>query len=313
MFAATRDYLIELAEDFGQGWNGFWFEPRDAYTLSVMRILLGGITLFWIATFTPDLQRFFGPAAIISPYTLVLLGDASEINLSYFNLLSTPGAVWAGHVFGMLVVGLFTLGVATRATSILAALVVLSYIDRTWVLASSFEAVLAMLMIYMCIGPAGNYLSVDAWWRSRRDSTENKAPAASVFATLSTRLIQVHLTIVYFMLVVAKLRTDDWWAGQAIGWMWSRPAEHRLIDLSGLLAYPYVFNFVTHAIVAFEMAFVVLVWVPRLRPLMLVLSAGVWLLLGLTTGLTAFCALMLVANLAFVSPEALRTKSAAGR
>jgi hypothetical protein len=112
--------------------------------------------------------------------------------------------------------------------------------------------------------------------------------------------------LIYFMMMVAKLRSSDWWAGQAVGWLWSREGEPRLIDLGGLLAYPYVVNAATLAIMMFAVAFVILVWHRRTRPLALGLSACVWLLLALTTGLTAFCLLMLVANLVFVSPTAIR-------
>ncbi|MCG8583696.1 MAG: hypothetical protein MI757_03195, partial [Pirellulales bacterium] len=130
MLAPARDYVSGLVDDFGQGWNRFWFTPRAAETLSVVRVFLGCITLYWLATFTTDLQTLLGPAAILSPWRLVLFSDVPEASLSYFNVLSTSGAVTAGHVIGMVIVALFTLGLATRATSILSAIVVLSYIDR---------------------------------------------------------------------------------------------------------------------------------------------------------------------------------------
>ena len=308
MLAPARDYVSGLVDDFGQGWNRFWFTPRAAETLSVVRVFLGCITLYWLATFTTDLQTLLGPAAILSPWRLVLFSDVPEASLSYFNVLSTSGAVTAGHVIGMVIVALFTLGLATRATSILSAIVVLSYIDRTWVMATSFEAVLAMLIVYMCIGSSGAFLSFDAWWRVRRAAPdEPRDPAPTVWTNLSTRLIQVHLTVIYFIMAVAKLRSEQWWSGQAMGWLWARPGEYRVVDLSGLMEYPYAFNLVTLGVMAFELAFVFLVWQPRTRPLALFGSACVWLMLALTTGLAAFCLLMLVANLVFVPSEAMRS------
>lgn len=308
MIRAARDYLNELIDDFGTSWNRFWYTPRGAETLSVIRVLLGCFTLYWLATFTPDLDRFFGPSGMLSPWRLVLLADVPESNVSYFNVLSTPGAVMAGHVVGIIVVALFTIGTATRVTSILATLVVLSYIDRTWVMATSFEAVLAMLMIYMCIGRSGDHLSFDAWWRRRRaDEDTTSGPGQTVWTNLATRLMQVHLTVIYFIMAVAKLRSSEWWDGQAMGWLWARPGESSLVDLSFLMEFPYAFNLVTLGILAFELAFVFLVWQARTRPLALGVSAAVWLLLAITTGLSAFCLLMMVANLVFVSPAALRS------
>ena len=49
MLSAIGDYFRELADQFGQGWNRFWFTARDPFALGVMRILLGLATFGWLA------------------------------------------------------------------------------------------------------------------------------------------------------------------------------------------------------------------------------------------------------------------------
>jgi hypothetical protein len=67
--------------------------------------------------------------------------------------------------------------------------------------------------------------------------------------------------------------------------------------------WPYLVNAWTHAIVAFELSFSVLIWNRLTRPLMLAIGVVMWSLLALVTGVIAFSVVMVIATLAFVSPE----------
>ena len=80
--------------------------------------------------------------------------------------------------------------------------------------------------------------------------------------------------------------------------------EHsRLVDFTWLQSYPLVVEFWTHLLVAFELIFAVLIWVPLARPLLLALGLVVWGLLGLVTGDLTFSLALVIASLAFVSPD----------
>jgi hypothetical protein len=101
----------------------------------------------------------------------------------------------------------------------------------------------------------------------------------------------------------AKLLGATWWVGSAVWWLATRP-ESRLVDLTGLGEYSVAFW--THAVVAVELAFPILVWVPLLRPLVLALAAAVWISLALLTGQITFALVMLVACISYCSPGWLR-------
>ena len=49
-----------------------------------------------------------------------------------------------------------------------------------------------------------------------------------------------------------------------------------------------------------------LIWLRPVRPFLLIVSAAVWLLLALLTGLVGFALLMVVVNMAFVPPGVFR-------
>jgi hypothetical protein len=196
----------------------------------------------------------------------------------------------------------------------LALVVVLSYIHRATMLTGPFEPILAMTIFYLCLGPAGARYSVDAWRRRRRaaqhggvEETLEVAPSTS--ATIATRLLQLHVSLVYVMMGVAKLAdpTDVWWLGEAMWWLAAQP-DSRLVDVAWLLAdHPYVLNAWTHAQVIFELAFGLLIWNRLARPLLVIAAAAMWLLLALVSGLPLFCLMMFIASLAFVSPAVVLT------
>jgi hypothetical protein len=192
-------------------------------------------------------------------------------------------------------------------------------------LTAQVEPVVAFVMLYLCIGPAGRSLSVDGWLRSRRGdapttlarpsaagATRQTLPASavapcpgSVAATVSIRLIQVHLTLVYAMMGVGKLAGEVWWNGLGIWWLIARP-EMRLVDWTWLAEFPKIVAAWTHAQAAFEIAFAVLIWNRTARPLLLFLAVIGWLVLAPVSGLVTYSLMMIVANLSFISPAWLR-------
>ena len=235
---------------------------------------------------------------------------------SYLNLCQSSSELWIAHGTGLIILVLFTAGLFTRITSVLSLVVVLSYIHRAPMLAGQLEPVLAMMIFYLCLAPCGACLSLDAWLGGRK---EDKPPAAtpgqpapprgSVAANLSLRLMQVHLSALYLMMGLTKLGGETWWAGDAIWWLIAQ-SDSRLVDFTflrpGLDQIPLAINAWTHAIVLFELTFGILIWNRLARPLLLGIAVLMWGSLALVTGLVSFCLMMLIANLAFATPEAMR-------
>ncbi len=120
------------------------------------------------------------------------------------------------------------------------------------------------------------------------------------------RLIQIHLVVIYAMAGLAKVQGLSWWNGTAI-WKTMATGEFVVLDFTALAAWPLLINLVTHASLALELLYPVLIWVKIVRPLLL---AGVMALhLGIAVmspGLTEFALVMIAANLAFVSGPWLR-------
>ena len=326
---AIADYCSRLVVGFGNGWNRFWFTRTNPLTLGVLRVACGLMAFYFVASYGPDLVRWFGPDGMLpretirelAPFDINSGRSAFDNRPSFLFLAQSETELWVLYSVSLAVLALFTAGVFTRVSSTLALAVVMSFIHRAPVLTGQLEPILALVMIYVCLGcvffgsnPAP--LSIDRW-RARRKETGGAAEARrrdpladrSVTANFVVQLVQVHLCLVYLMMAVGKLAgppmmdmPNVWWDGTAVWWLIARP-DSRLVDLTVFHDWPKLLNVWTHAIVLFELAFAILIWNRLARPLLLVLAVPMWLSLALITGLTPFCMMMLIANLAFVAPE----------
>ncbi|HEV2972887.1 MAG TPA: HTTM domain-containing protein [Pirellulales bacterium] len=300
---AIRSYFDTLARRFGESWNRFWFTPSDPFTLGMIRVLTAIVALGLYLSCIPDLERWFGPDGLLPENAVLHLRDAKVF--SAFDYANSTSSLWALFWIGAAALALFLVGLFTRVTAVVALFAVLSLIHRGPMLARPVDDIVAMLMFYLCLGPCGAALSLDSWRDRRKTAAAETAPRQCWGATVVVRLMQVHLSVIYFMMAMAKLRSPVWLAGRAVWGLIVKP-ESRLLDLTGLANHMYVINLWTLAIVLFELCFAFLIWNRMARPLLLGLSLPIWIGTALLTGMTSWVLMMLVANLAFVSPDCLR-------
>lgn len=294
--SSTRDYFRGLNEYVGGSWNRFWFEAGDAFGIGVLRIAIGLMALIWQLSFTPELVNWFGNTGwLVEPVVGGVLLDPTGYRLSFLNFDDSPTMLWVLHVFSSLVLLAFTIGFMARLTSILSLIVVLAYAHRALIVAGPADPVLTMLVLYMCLAPSGTFLSVDAKIRPRT----REVPTFSLWATLSRRLIQVHLVIIYIAMGTSALASETWWYGEALWWISAQP-EGRLVDLSFLRGFVPLLHAATHLVLICTFAFIIFVWNDWLRPIVLSASILMWVFLALITGNLGLSAVMIIANLAFV-------------
>lgn len=323
MLTMLGNYLTVLVARFGTGWNRFWYTPSDPYPLGVMRISLGLLLIYLHATYTFDLVAFFGPHGLIpSELVVQMRGGGTGINpqlLSHLHHIQSPQALYIAHAVGAVILALFTIGFQSRVMCVLSLALTLAYFHRAPIVTSAVEPIACFLLLYMCLGPCGASLSVDRWLANRRAAKDPvfakklEARQTSLGATLAIRLMQVHVTVVYLAMGVAKISAppvvggtgewrNPWHTGDAVWWLAARP-ESAWVNMSWLAEASYVMNFWTLAIVFFELAFGVLIWNRLARPLMMLIAIPMWGSLALISGLAPFCMAMLVANLAFFSRD----------
>src|SRR3954454_24301411 len=314
--------LADLWRATARAWDRFFFTPADPTPLGLIRAMLG-VLLFWnLAVYGLDLRGFLGSEGWADPSIVRLFqGERAPYAWSFWMLV--PDALLRpAWVACMAVLAMYALGLFSRVTAVLAWAIVVSTLRRAPVTVFGFDQVISTLALYLAAtGASGQAVSLDRFLarlregravaaRRRRDGRwvmPSGVPPASISANLGLRLIQLHLILIYGMAGLAKLQGEAWWSGMAI-WGTLASGEFSLIDFTWLAAWPYAMNVLTHAVLALEVGYGVLIWVRPLRPFVIASMVAMHLGIALAApGLAEFGLAMIAANLAFASGPWLRS------
>ena len=281
-------------------WNKFWFTPTSAHALAVMRILTGVIAFYTLLVWSFEFEGFINGGLISAEYRNLLYRTPLDSTLawSHFDWVG-PALRMPIHIVGLVIVALFTLGFYTRFTAILTALLVISYSNRVMGALFGLDQMLAMLTLYLAISRCGDVFSIDSRL-ARRDPADNKP--RSVMNSIATRLIQVHLCIVYLFAGLGKCQGDKWWDGEAI---WGAIANHeyQTVNMLWLSEHMGIVAVITMVALFWEISYAALIWSRLTRPIVLALAIPMHLGIGICLGMLEFGLIMLVANIAFIPAD----------
>lgn len=275
-------------------WNRFWFMPCEPHTLAMIRILCGAMLVYVHAIWLSMVSDFFGPNAWIDSATSRELHRFDYIG-SYLMFVSSPTTASIHQIIAMLVSAMMAIGLFTRITTPLAWFMTLMVCHRQTGALFGLDQVVMMLSMYLMICPCGDVYSLDA----RRLGLVAQPKLAN---NIATRLLQLHLCIIYLFGGLSKLRGDFWWEGSAMWWSVVN-YEYQSLDITWLGLSPMVIATLTHVTLFWETFYPALIW-PRLtRPLVLAMAVMVHGGIALALGMPTFGFMMIVANLIFISPR----------
>lgn len=300
----VSNYFRELSTSTVRGWNRFWFTPADPATYSLIRILGGWMLFYTHLVWSIGLVDFFGDSAWFTPDVTNV--EASH-NGTYFELIHSASALWGIHVFALVCMFCLTIGLFSRPAAILSAFFTLQYANRVPGATFGLDQINVLLAIYLVVGPSGARYSIDrliARWRARRNDKAPPEVEPSVGANIGVRLIQLHMCVIYLFAGIGKTGLT-WWNGDAM-WLSVASYEYQSLDMTWLAHWPLALAWLTHISIWWEMSYCVLVW-PRLtRPIVVGLAVPLHMGIAIFLGMITFGLVMLIGNLAFVSPWLVR-------
>ena len=296
-------------------WDGFWFTPRLPQTLSALRICTGLMLLYTHLVLATDLSSFVGGEAWINNELARQLHDGTYTpanwGRSYLWNISNPLVLWLHQAVTIGVTAAFVVGFMTRFTAPAAWFLQLMYIHRLTGALFGLDQIVTYCAMYLMLAPSGACYSVDAVLRKKLNQRRSESgllrwllPDAgpSVSANLATRLLQIHVCVIYLFGGLAKACGETWWDGTAV-WFAVANYEYQSLDLTFLSSYPSVFSALTHVTLFWEIYYCALVW-PRLtRPIVLAIAVAVHGGIALFLGMITFGTMMIAANMIFVKPE----------
>jgi len=309
---AVVNYFRDLGRATLTGWQRFWFTPADPATLGLIRILAGAMLFYTHLVWGLDLEAFFGRQAWLTPEAVAAFAqsvngpEARDFSWSYFWWIDSPRVLWSVHIAALVVFALLTVGLFSRTSAVLAYLAAVSYVNRVPGAQFGLDQINVMLAMYLMVGPCGSAYSLDRLIRKARAGGNLPRLEPSVGANISIRLIQLHMCIIYLFAGLSKLAGVAWWDGSAL-WLSFANLEYQSLDMTWTAHYPLFISFLTHVTIAWEVSYAALVWPKLTRPLVIALAIPLHLGIAFCMGMITFGLIMLVGNLAYVSPGLVRS------
>ncbi|WP_254511200.1 HTTM domain-containing protein [Anatilimnocola floriformis] len=283
-------------------WNRFWFQPALPHTMAVLRIFGGGMLLYTQLIWTINQGMFLGRDSWLNAQTALLLNTSSDgqrYAWSYLYYVDSPWLLSLLNVGALIAFGMLVAGWHTRIVSILSMIITLAYCHRLTGALYGLDQINAVIATYLAVANCGGVYSVDHWLAKRRGLGEI---FPTVDTNIATRLLQLHMCVIYLFGGIGKARGELWWDGSAC-WFALACKEYQNFDLTWLVRYPWFLATLTHITVFWEMFYCFFVWPKLTRPICLGLAAAVHLGIALFLGMPTFGLMMLFGNLAFVYPE----------
>jgi len=273
----------------------FFFEPLDARGLALIRIATGLMIAYIHLVWLLGLESFFGASALLDGEALAML----HRNAWKWTYLSGDQPLWFACVHEVVALGAglaMALGCWTRWTTLLAWLLTLMTAHRLAPFLFGLDQIVLMLSMYLSISRCGDTWSLDQRFGLAQTCDRHWQNR------LATRLIQLHLCVIYFFGGLGKARGWMWWDGTAM-WYSVASYEYQSLDMTWIGRYPTLGSILTHATLFWEITYAALVW-PRLtRPWVLLLGFLVHFGIACFLGMATFGLMMIVANSVFISLE----------
>src|SRR5262245_14128393 len=134
MATGTKTDFAEVAEDFGQRWNQFWFVPADALPACVLRICVGVLAALHFLEMGRGLNLWYANDGLMPPAAvnrlLELTSSGIEFRYSHLNHLPASSGLLIVHVLAIVVALAFAAGFLTRVSGLLTLAALLTYIHR---------------------------------------------------------------------------------------------------------------------------------------------------------------------------------------
>jgi hypothetical protein len=274
-------------------WRNFWFREEPAYTLGLVRIAFGALTVGFTAALLPDLNDLFGTNGVVPTPPSIRNG------WSVFQVWPSDHALLVGWAVLLVSAVALTVGWHSRLAAILVFVLIVSFQRRDPWMWNSGDTLIRLEAFFIAIAPSGAALSLDQRRRTGAFWSAQSRPRWPL------RLMMVQLSLIYLATVQVKMMGQTWGEGTAVSYAWRSEAPWVLLPVPQWLSTNLLItNVATWSTLVVEVAIAVLVWKRRWRPWVLAVGVGLHLSIMVTLNVGFFSLAMFVLYLAFIPPEA---------
>lgn len=277
-----------MISSLAQSIQRFFGAPTRGSSASLFRLLYGALAVWTAIGVLINFERFYGANALI-PWSVV---DGASQRFSLLALAPHNDA-WGFTVAVAFLLASISLSVGfwSRTSALVVFVTCLALHQRNPYIVNGGDRLFLILGAHATLMPLGARWSWDALRARSQPSTASPV--------LGQRLAALQVCYVYWATCMAKLDDPTWLDGTALAHVLASP-----IYAEWPLSVPWLLSaLLTWGTLAFELAFPILIWSRRLRPLLI--GAGMLFHLGieLSMMIPMFSAIMVVSYVCFLSDE----------
>lgn len=279
----------------GRAWQSFWFEPRQMYTLGLVRIAFGALVIVWTLWLLPIRDAMLGPGGVTAEQPSI------PQTWGLFAMWNTDAAILAGIIVLLVAAIALLVGWHSRIAAVIVFVLILSLERRNPWMFNSGDALMRIEALLLALSPCGAALSLDQ--RRRGEPFWS----AQIRPNWPIRLLQVQFSIVYLAAVQMKLAGQPWLNGTAVSYVLRIEDMKRIPLPQWLVTNGIAMNVATWGVIVIELALAILVWFPRWRPWVLIAGIVMHLTIDLTIAIGVFSYAMFVLYVAWLSPDTVKS------
>lgn len=248
-----------------------WTTLVRAELLALLRIGLAiALLLDIFGTILPDADRLFGGGSYGEPSLFAWMFENPRMHWSLLEGVSDHAAirlalwVWATATLCLLV------GWNTRVSAVLVWVLSVSFTNLNLYAINAGDHIRGMLLLYLMLVPCGAVWSVDARQRRR---LVGSAPREVRVHPWALRLMLLQLALMYCASGICKMTGEDWTSGSSLYYVMRDTSLTRIS--ADQFALPYIVTrLMTWTVLAWEVAFPLLIAVRRTRGIALWMGAA---------------------------------------
>ena len=278
----------------------FFSQPSSPHTLGFFRIAISVFAIVQLFVLLPDWMSLYGPKGIL-PWEV---SEALSTNhmpglskvlavLSVFKLSPVTALYLVTIIYFLSLIGLLA-GYKTRVMGTLAWLMHLVLNTTGHFTAYGVETFTHISLFYCMVLPVGAAYALD----------QRKKPVSvpPYLITLSIRIIQLHLCIMYLASGLEKAMGSQWWNGEAI-WIALQQDQFRQVDVDWMARVPVIPQVLCLGTLLVEIGYPVGILWNKTKKYWLVAILSMHFFIALFLGLHLFGALMMLLNAAAFGKE----------
>jgi hypothetical protein len=291
--------------------SSFWYEASSAQALACFRIGISVALLCQLTQIAPHISDLYGQFGLQQEKLSAYLGTPWLPRIAWVTeFLESFGLNygWSLYlIFGTYAAALvfLALGFITRPASVVVWILQFTILNSNNISNYGVDQFNHVFLSYFCVMPVAATWSLDSLFRKR--------PFDPRWLSISLRILQIHLCIVYFVAGQGKAMGLEWWNGESM-WRALMLPEYYHFNFAWMASWPLIPTVIGIGTILIEMLYPIFIWprITRLPWALAILSMHFGIIV--LQGLHFFGAVMMILTFSgFVVPYLANRKTTGGK